>query len=224
MTEQADKANAPESAAAPEGSPPTGDKPAQGSTATPESGGKEKPEYDSRSFGAGITKGKAEAAKTIEQLQAEQDSLRQKLSQYEDVDKTAEQLKAERDELNQQLETFREREAERLAAAKTEAESLVSEWPDEAKALVDFNNASDADALRNQVTSVQALVAKATAAPKPVPGGKAAPANTPSIDFSAWEAAKKSGDITRWAQERRKLEKAHGVEAVNAALMAKAGK
>lgn len=224
MTEQAEQATAPEPATAPEGSPPTGDTPAQGNDATPESGGKEKPDYDPKSFGAGIQKGKAEAAKTIEQLQAEREELHQRLSKFEDADKTAEQLKAERDELNQQLATFREREAQRLAAAKADAESKVNDWPDEAKALVDFNSATDADALRKQVESIQKLVAKATAAPKPVPGGKAAPANTPSIDLSAWEAAKKSGDITRWAQERRKLEKAHGVEAVNAALSAKAGK
>lgn len=217
MTEQAEQATAPESAGAPKASPPTDDTSAQGNTATPESGGKEKPEYDPKSFGAGVTKAKAEAAKTIEGLQAE-------LAKYKDTDKSAEQFKAERDELTNKLRTLEEREAERLAAAKSEAESKVSDWPDEAKALVDFNNATDADALRKQVENIGALVAKATAAPKPVPGGKAAPANTPSIDLSAWEAAKKSGDITRWAQERRKLEKAHGVEAVNAALAAKAGK
>lgn len=218
MTEQtAEQANAPEPATAPEGSPQTGDKPAQGNTATPASGGTDKPDYDPKSFGAGLTKGKAEAAKKLAELE-------QRLAKYEDANKTAEQLKTERDQLNAELAKFREREAERLAAVKTEASKALAEWPEEAQALVDLESATDPDVLRNQVAHIGKLVAKASGAPKPVPGGKAAPANTPSIDMSALEAAQKSGDITRYRQELIKLHNAHGVEKVNAARAARAGK
>ena len=207
----------PEPATAPEGSPPTGDTPAQGNTATPASGGNTKPDYDPKSFGAGLTKGKAEAAKKLAEYE-------QRLSKYEDADKTAEQLKTERDQLHAELAKYREREAERLAAVKTEAGKALAEWPEEAQALVDLESATDPDVLRNQVAHIGKLVAKASAAPKPVPGGKAAPANTPSIDMAALDAAKKSGDITRYRQELMKLHSAHGVDQVNAARAARAGK
>lgn len=207
----------PEPAGAPNASPPTGDKPAQGNTATPVSGGTDKPDYDAKSFGAGVTKGKAEAAKKLAEYE-------QRLAKYEDADKTAERFKTERDEYKAIADKFMEREAERLAAARADAEKQLADWPEEAQALVNLDNATDADTLRNQVAHIGKLVAKATAAPKPVPGGKAAPANVPSIDMTALDAAQKSGDITRYRQELVKLRDAHGADKVNAARAARAGK
>ena len=199
----------PESAGTPEPSLPTGDIPAQGNDATPKSGVETKPEYDSKSFGAGIKKANEKSAGTIADLKAE-------LSKYEDADKSAERFKAERDELTTQLSGFREREAERLATALTEAETRMSDWPDEAKALINLEAATDADGLRKQLESIGALVAKASAAPKPVPGGNTHPSNTPSIDTSALQAARKSGNITRIAAEINKLKNTHGESAARA--------
>lgn len=196
------EATPPASGATPNSTPQTGANPAQGTPAPAASAG----EYDSRSFGAGVTKAKAEAAKELADLRA-------RLAKFEDTDKTAEQLKTERDKLTAELETFRTREAKRLEAAKAEATATLKTLPAEAAALINVDGTLDADELRARLGAAVALVGKQAK----VPGGTVSPQGS-GIDLTALEEARKSGLAARYADEVRKAHAKYGRDAVNKAL------
>lgn len=193
--------------AAPKSVPPTGDKPAQGTPAPAASAG----EYDPRSFGAGVSKAKSEAAKELSEL-------REKLSRFEDATKTGDQIRAERDSLLGQVDSFKQREAKRLETAKADAAKRMNGWDENAVALVGLDSVSDADDLRARLDRVAALVQRAV--PPSVPGGNVAPAGLATIDLSELAQARRRGVAAEINDALTRLHKAHGRQAVERAISA----
>lgn len=201
------EASPPAPDAAPKGIPQTGATPAQGTPAPSGSAG----EYDPRSFGAGVSKAKAEAAKELAEA-------REKLSRFEDATKTAEQIKGERDALLSQLETFKQREAKRLETAKLDASKRMKDWPEDAVALVGADSVSDADELRARLDRVASLVAR-TAVPS-IPGGNVAPAGTAAVDLAEWQQARRRGVAAEMTAALNRLVAKHGRAQVDSAIQA----
>ena len=201
----------PGSAPAPDAAPksvlPAGGQPATGVPAPAPNAG----EYDPRSFGAGVSKAKAEAAKELAEL-------RSKLSQVEDATKTGDQIRAERDALLGQVDTFKQREQKRLEAAKADAAQRMKDWDANAVALVGLDGVSDADELRARLDRVSALIQRAT--PPSVPGGNVAPAGLAAIDLSELAQARRRGIAYEVRAVLERLYKAHGRQAVDSAVTA----
>lgn len=201
------EASPPAPDAAHKGVPQTGATPAQGTPAPSGSAG----EYDPRSFGAGVSKAKAEAAKELAEA-------REKLARFEDATKTAEQILAERNTLLEQVESFKKREAARLEAVKADVAKRMKDWPEDAVLLVGADSVSDADELRARVDRVAALVSR-SAAPS-VPGGYVAPAAGPAVDLAEWQQARRRGVASEMSAAMNRLVAKHGRALVDSAMQA----